>query len=90
MDPEEFKTSMPEVSSPMEFDQLIGPSYVHVLEESLEGVAYIGFEFGCTWDREHGLGFMTHGQRVTDVGGADTSFLEWIAESDIEKHGGGA
>lgn len=90
MDPQEFEETMPDVSLLLEFRQLIGLSHVHVLKESSKGIAYIGFELGCTWDREHGLGFMTHGQRVVDVGGADTSFLEWIAERDIKKRGGSA
>jgi hypothetical protein len=87
MDPREFNETMPAVSSLLKFRELIGLSYVHVLEESFGGIAYIGFEFGCTWDSEHGLGFMTHTERVVDVGGADTSFLEWIAKRDIEKQG---
>lgn len=90
MEPQEFEETMPEVSSPLEFRQLIGLSHVHVLKESFEAIAYIGFELGCTWDREHGLGFMTHAQRVVDVGGADTSFLEWIAKRDIKNRGGSA
>ena len=48
-------------------------------------IAYIGFELGCVWDEEHGLGVMTHRDRVVDVGGADTAFTEWIAENDAEK-----
>jgi hypothetical protein len=45
---------------------------------------YVGFEFGCTWDDEHGLGVLMHGERVVDVGGAETAFLLWIAERDAE------
>ena len=44
----------------------------------------MGFKFGCTWDDEHGLGVMTHRGHVVEVGGADTAFLEWIAEADAE------
>ena len=86
MDAREFKKVMPAVSSPSAFRRLIGLSYLHILEESFQGIAYVGFECGCTWDTEHGLGFMTHGQRVVDVGGADTAFLEWIAERDMGRH----
>jgi hypothetical protein len=66
---------------------LIGLSSVHVLSVAKDGIAYIGFEFGCTWDGEHGLGVMTHRDRVIEVGGADTSFLAWIAEQDAEPAG---
>jgi hypothetical protein len=32
---------------------------------------------------------MTHGTRVVKVGGADTSFLAWIAERDAAKGNAG-
>jgi hypothetical protein len=57
-------------------------SCIHVMKEAKDGVAYIGFGFGCTWDREHALGFMTHCGRVVEVGGFDTSFTWWIADRD--------
>jgi hypothetical protein len=47
-----------------------------------DGIPYAGFEFGCTWDDEHGLGVLMHGTRAVDIGGADTAFLLWIAEQD--------
>ena len=75
---------MPEVSSVGQFCNLLGLSTLHVLSVAKDGTAYVGFEFGCTWDTEHGLGVMTHRGRVVDVGGADTSFLKWIAERDLE------
>jgi hypothetical protein len=88
MDPEEFEERMPPVAAPAGFRSLIGLSDVHVHTAAKDGVAYIGFELGCTWDYEHGLGFMTHGTRVVEVGGADTSVLEWIAERDARRRGG--
>lgn len=73
---------MPEIARPDDLKNLMGLGAVHVLSVTKDGTAYLGFEFGCTWDNEHGLGVMTHKDRVVDVGGADTSFLEWIAERD--------
>jgi hypothetical protein len=81
-DDEEAEKIMPEIDSPEQLRPLIGLSNVHVLTVAKEGIAYIGFEFGCTWDCEHGLGMMTYRDRVVEVGGADTSFLGWIAERD--------
>jgi hypothetical protein len=46
--------------------------------------AYVGLEFGCTWDEEHGVGVMTHQGRAVKIGGADTAFLAWVAEGDRE------
>lgn len=55
------------------------PRPKRVLSVEKDGEAYIGFEFGCPWDREHGLGVMTHAGRVVEVGQADTSF-NWPRE----------
>ena len=73
---------MPEIDRAEQLQTLIGLSNVHILSVAKDGIAYIGFQFGCTWDEEHGLGVMTHRDRVVEVGGADTSFLAWIAEDD--------
>jgi hypothetical protein len=79
-DPEEG--GMPVVKTAEQLKNFVGPSTIHVLPVSKSGVTYVGFEFGCDWDEEHGLGVMTHKKRVVEVGGADTSFLEWIATRD--------
>jgi len=54
--------------------------YIHNVSES--ALAYVGFLFSATWEPEHGVGVLVHGTRVVEVGGADTAFLEWIAEKD--------
>ena len=62
--------------------KLIGLAIVHVLDIAKDGHAYIGFELGCAWDQEHGLGVLTHRQRVLIVGQADRSFGVWPARKD--------
>ncbi len=73
---------MPEVQSPDHFRELIGLSTVHILAVAKSGFVYVGFEFSCLWDDEHGLGVLTHRDHVVDIGGADTAFLGWNAEED--------
>ncbi len=75
---------MPEVQSPEQFRELIGLSTVHILAVAKRGFAYVGFEFGCLWDDEHGFGVLTHKNYVVDIGGADTAFLGWNAEADAK------
>jgi hypothetical protein len=70
----ERKTYMPDVSRTEEFRPLIGLHIVHFVPLLKEGLPYVGYEFGCTWDGEHGLGVLMHGNRVVEVGGADTAF----------------
>lgn len=82
---EEPGTTLPEIARPSGLRPLMGLSNVHVLYVKKDEVAYIGFEFGCVWEEEHGAGVLTHLGRVVEVGQADCSFLEWIAERDAKR-----
>ena len=82
-DEEDAKEIMPDVENIEQFKDLIGLSQIHLLNVSKDNIAYVGYEFGCNWDDEHGLGFMTHKDRIIDFGGADTSFMAWVAEEDL-------
>ena len=79
---EEETQLMPEVTDIDGFRSLIGLHSVNVHPLQKNGIPYVGFELGCTWDHEHGLGVLMHGTRVVEVGGADTAILLWIAERD--------
>ena len=39
----------------------------------------------CTWDEEHGIGIILHGDHALELGGADTVGLLWVAEGYAEK-----
>lgn len=81
---------MPEgVESVDDLQDLIGLHQVHVPATEQDGLAYVGFELGCSWDEEHGLGVMTHGSRVLEVGQADASFQAWTDERDLQRSAGG-
>ncbi len=82
-EPEDKEEFMPDVTNPNDFKKLIGLSQLHFVNVTKDDVGFIGFEFGCEWDDEHGLGIMTHKNRVIEIGGADTSFMEWIAMEDL-------
>lgn len=81
-DEEEAKECMPAIQKVEDLRKLIGLGTVHVLAVAKNGAAYVGFEFGCTWDEEHGLGVMTHGKRVIGVGDASKSFEPHNAKDD--------
>jgi hypothetical protein len=82
---EEPGTTLPEIKKPEGLRSLMCLKCVHVLYVEKDGVAYTGFDFGCLWEEEHGAGVMTHLSRVVEVGQADCSFLEWIAERDANR-----
>ena len=73
---------MPDIFSADDLKPLVGLYAVNVHQIEKDALPYLGFEFGCTWDSEHGLGVLRHGTRVVEVGGADTAILLWIAERD--------
>lgn len=83
-DPETAADIMPDVNKVSEFESLIGLSSVHLMNVSKDGTAYVGYEFGCNWDDEHGLGIMTYQDRVIEIGAADMSFTSWIAKKDLK------
>lgn len=55
---------------------------IHILPVERNGLCYIGYAFGCRWD-EDGIGVMTCGSRVVEVGSRDTALLCWLAEDDL-------
>ena len=81
-DDEDRAQYMPDVASADDFRALIGRYNVNVHPLVKDGVPYLGYEFGCTWEEEHGLGVLMHGTRVVEIGGADTAILLWIARRD--------
>jgi len=73
---------MPDIRSETNLRALIGLHTIYVHQISTNGLPYTGYEFGCTWDNEHGLGILMHGTRLVEIGGAETAFLLWIAKKD--------
>jgi hypothetical protein len=55
---DEAEETLPDITDPSGLRALIGLSNVHVLSVVKDGAAYVGFEFGCIWDEEHGAGVM--------------------------------
>ena len=79
-------TNMPETVTLEELKCVIGLHSVNVHQVSSKGLPYVGFEFGCTWDEEHGLGVLMHGINRVEVSGSDTAILLWLAEKHAEKN----
>lgn len=80
--PEERAEFMPDLQEADGLRSLIGLYAVNVHQVDKGGLPYLGFEFGCTWDEEHGVGVLTHGTRIVEVGGSDAARLLWMAQQD--------
>ena len=66
---------LPEITHPEQLRPLLGIPTVHVLVASRDGMAYVGFEFDPVWENDHGIGVMTHGSHLVEIGPAETAFL---------------
>ena len=77
-----YEDLMPEIDAIEDFRNYIGLANLHVMASDKDGFAYIGFELGCEWDDEHGVGVMMHKDRVLEIGQADTAFDAWITFDD--------
>jgi hypothetical protein len=74
----------PSVSKPEDFKSLITLRRIYVHQVKKDGCPYVGFEFTCCWDDEHGLGVLMHDARIVEIGGGHTASLLWIARRDAE------
>jgi hypothetical protein len=71
------------VICPKAFDELMPQiawvRAVHVLSVYHDQFPYMGYQFWCSWDREHAFGAMLLKDRVVEIGGAETAFHDPIA-----------
>jgi hypothetical protein len=81
---DESDKTMPMLGRPEQLRDSIGLSSLLIHRVVRDGVAYVGYEFGCMWEEEHGLGVMMHQDRIVRVGHADVGILEWSAEEDAK------
>lgn len=75
---------MPVAKEPADLRELISLTEVSVHPVEHERRQYVGYEFNCTWESEHGLGVLMHGDRVVRVGEADNAFTLWMVQEDLE------
>ena len=77
--------ALPIIRNENDLQKYIGILSINIHQIDREGIPYIGYEFGCDWEEEHGLGVLMHGARAVEVGFADTAILLWIAEKDAQR-----
>lgn len=76
---------LPRVTKPERLLQLLDLTHADVHACSTGGVAYVGLQFHCSWEKEHGLGVLLHRARIVEIGGADTAFLWWVPARDAQR-----
>jgi hypothetical protein len=78
----EESEQMPALERPDQLRSLMGLGNLFILDVWRDGMGYVGFEFGCVWEEEHGLGVLTHAARVVEIGQAPTAFDSHAAKKD--------
>ena len=80
LDDETLDELYPAISSKYELKGLLYIPSIHIHPIFKDGVPFIGVEFECEWDVEHGVGIVMHGTTVHEVGEASNAFMLWCAE----------
>lgn len=84
MDEEDLEAAVPKLTSPEDLRAQMGLHDVHLFDVVHGGEHYVGLEFGCAWEDEHGLGVLLHGSEVIALGHADCSFDERLVEQHVK------
>lgn len=82
-DEDEIEDYLPEIEDIEDFWDIIKPNGIHIMNIALDGKYCIGYDFSCSWEEDHGIGFMTYDKEVYSFGGADEAFLSWVAKDVI-------
>ncbi|WP_378184288.1 DUF6985 domain-containing protein [Aquimarina sp. SS2-1] len=77
-----YEDFMPEINTIADYKNNLGVAFLHIMDSEKDDHAYVGFELGCSWDDEHGVGVMMHKDRVVKIGLADESFNHWNCYHD--------
>lgn len=72
---------LPEIDQPEDFHRLIKLINVYINSESMDEFSYVGFEFDCLWDIEHGLGVMVHKDKYIGCNDAEAAWNLELAQS---------
>lgn len=78
----ELEEALPADLTPARLRDVVSLQTVSVLPVERDSIAYVGFILECAWEEEHGLGVLTHLDRVATVGDSDDADTEWVARRD--------
>jgi hypothetical protein len=71
-----FFDELQPISSPNEVRGMLELYSVHIHRHQRSECAFVGLQFGCAWDEEHGLGVLFNRSTVVELGTADVAFVE--------------
>lgn len=79
-----YEEHLPVMNSIQDVKQHLFITSIHIDLPEKDGISYVGYGGGCSWDEEHGIGFYTHKLRVLKIGEASLGFSgTWNAYRDL-------
>lgn len=75
---EDDSIDMPKLNNSFELRDLIELTQVYILSNSNSGISFIGFCFACAWDDEHGMGLLTHKDKIVQFGQIEEATDEYF------------
>lgn len=84
-DEEDAAEVAPPATTVDELKRLCGIVSINVHPLVKADIPFLGVEFGCTWEEEHGAGVLLHGSSALECGAADTAILLWLAEKHAKR-----
>ncbi|WP_437187452.1 DUF6985 domain-containing protein [Planctomicrobium sp. SH668] len=84
-DEDDAKRLLPKIRSPNRLKSLMDVPSINVHQIMESGKPFLGVALECTWDAEHGVGILLHGETPLEIGGADTAILLWLAKEYARK-----
>ena len=70
----EIEEFLPKDIDTADLKSMISLAQVHIHTITKNDVAYIGYEFEYIWEEEHGLGILTLGNEIIEIGSANVDF----------------
>lgn len=72
--PDEYADRLPpRLAEPNDLLPLIALQSITIHAIDHASTPYLGLQFSCAWDEEHGLGLLCHGTEVLDIGTAEAA-----------------
>ena len=70
----EIEEFLPKDIDTADLKSMMSLAQVHIHTITKNDIAYIGYEFEYIWEEEHGLGILTLGNEIIEIGSADVAF----------------
>lgn len=76
---------LPNLNSPEELKLIIGEPAVFIHKKVADQRFYIGISANCSWEQEHGVGWLMLGTEPRIVDSADVATTSWMVDQDAKK-----